>query len=313
VAKARELKRRVRSIESTRQITKTMEMVATSRLKKAQDRVVAARPYAAALTEVIGDLYDPQLAERFPLLRQPAQDSAPPPPSRTALICLTSNRGLCGGFNANLIRETRRRAKELEEQGVEVELHAVGRKGVAFFRFMRRPLATQRIDIGDRPTPAQAAELVTPLMERFARGELAAVEIVFAKFNSPMSTPPTTLRVLPITAAPSDGRTVGRSDGVGRGQSASPTVRQSAYYILKPSAEAILESLLPLYVRNQMYRALVETAAGEHGARRTAMKNATDNAGEILDTLRRTYNRARQAQITQELAEIVGGAEALKG
>ena len=297
MAKARELKRRVRSIESTRQITKTMEMVATSRLKKAQDRVVAARPYAAALAEVIGDLSDPQLAERFPLLRQPAQDGAPPSPtaSRTALICLTSNRGLCGGFNANLIRETRRRAKELEDQGVEVELHAVGRKGVAFFRFMRRPLATQRIDIGDRPTPAQAAELVTPLMERFARGELAAVEIVFAKFNSPMSTPPTTLRILPIT--PSAGR----------------PVRPSFFYILKPSAEAILESLLPLYVRNQMYRALVETAAGEHGARRTAMKNATDNAGEILDTLRRTYNRARQAQITQELAEIVGGAEALKG
>jgi len=311
VAKARELKRRIRSISSTRQITKTMEMVATSRLKKAQDRVVAARPYAAALAEVIGDLYAPELAERFPLLRRPAADAGSP--RRTALVLITSNRGLCGGFNANLIREARRRLQELEGAGGTVELHLVGKKGIAFFRFTKRVPASQRIDIGDRPTPAHAAELITPLMQRFARGELDAVEIVFAKFNTPISTPPTTLRILPITAALSDGRTVGRSDEAGRGRSVGPSVRQSAYYILKPSAEAILETLLPLYVNNQMYRALVETAAGEHGARRTAMKNATDNAGDILDVLRRTYNRARQAQITQELAEIVGGAEALKG
>jgi len=311
VAKARELKRRIRSISSTRQITKTMEMVATSRLKKAQDRVVAARPYAAALAEVIGDLYAPELAERFPLLRRPAEDRAAPKP--TALVLITSNRGLCGGFNANLIREARRRLQELEGQGTAVELHLVGKKGVAYFRFTRRDVASQRIDIGDRPTPERAAEVITPLMTRFAQGELDAVEIVFAKFNSPMSTPPTVLPVLPITPPPSDRRTVGRSDGEGRGQSDSPTVRPSRFYILKPSADAILAALLPLYVNNQMYRALVETAAGEHGARRTAMKNATDNAGDILDTLRRTFNRARQAQITQELAEIVGGAEALKG
>jgi len=297
VAKARELKRRIRSISSTRQITKTMEMVATSRLKKAQDRVVAARPYAAALAEVIGDLYAPELAERFPLLRRPAADAGSP--RRTALVLITSNRGLCGGFNANLIREARRRLQELEGAGGgggTVELHLVGKKGIAFFRFTKRALASQRIDIGDRPTPAHAAEVITPLMQRFAHGELDAVEIVFAKFNSPVSTPPTVLTVLPIAPPP-----VPRGGGVLR------------FYILKPSADAILAALLPLYVNNQMYRALVETAAGEHGARRTAMKNATDSAGDILDVLRRTYNRARQAQITQELAEIVGGAEALKG
>ena len=296
MAKARELKRRIRSISSTRQITKTMEMVATSRLKKAQDRVVAARPYATALAEVIGDLYAPELAERFPLLRRPAADGVGRRP--TALVLITSNRGLCGGFNANLIREARRRLQELEGQGGAgaAELHLVGKKGVAYFRFTRRPVKSQRIDIGDRPTPQHAAQLITPLMTRFAQGELDAVEIVFAKFNSPMSTPPTVLRVLPI-APPS----------------ATADRRTTRFYILKPSPEAILEALLPLYVNNQMYRALVETAAGEHGARRTAMKNATDSAGDILDVLRRTFNRARQAQITQELAEIVGGAEALKG
>ena len=219
MAKARELKRRIRSISSTRQITKTMEMVATSRLKKAQDRVVAARPYAAALAEVIGDLYAPELAERFPLLRRPAGDGEGRRP--TALVLITSNRGLCGGFNANLIREARRRLQELEGQGGAgaAELHLVGKKGVAYFRFTRRPVTSQRIDIGDRPTPQHAAQLITPLMTRFAQGELDAVEIVFAKFNSPMSTPPTVLRVLPITPPPSDGRTV--RGGVG------PTVRQS--------------------------------------------------------------------------------------
>lgn len=291
MAKARELKRRIRSVESTRKITKTMEMVATSKLKRASDRVAAARPYATALAEVIGELYDPVLAERFPLLRQPAAGV-----KRVAIVLITSNRGLCGAFNANLIKEARRRIEEFERKGATVELHLIGRKGAAFFRFARREIASQRIDIGDKPTPAHAADVVGPLMSRFEAGELDAVEVVFAKFNSAVSTPPTAQQVLPITPpAQTDRR------------------RAAANYLLSPSAEAILEQLLPLYVRNQVFRALVETAAAEHGARRTAMKNATDSASDMLDILRRTYNRARQAQITQELAEIVGGAEALSG
>src|SRR5438128_4335902 len=198
MAKTRELRRRIKSVQSTRQITKTMEMVATSKLKRAQDRVVGARPSAAALAEVSGSLFAPGFAERFPLRRQPAADAV----RRVALLLLTSNRGLCGGFNANLIREARRRLQELEGQGASVELHLVGRKGVAFFRFSRRPIASQRIDIGDKPTAAHAAEVVAPLMARFAAGELDAVEIVFARFNSPLSTPPTTLRILPVDPPP---------------------------------------------------------------------------------------------------------------
>ena len=295
MAKARELKRRIRSVENTRKITKTMEMVATSKLKRAQDRVVGARPYAEALAEVIGDLYSPALAERFPLLRQPGPDIR-----RVGLLLVTSNRGLCGAFNSNLIREARRRIHEVEEQGAQVELHLVGRKGISFFRFSKRAVASQRIDIGDRPQAAHAAELMAPLMAEFEAGRLDAVDVVYAAFRSAVSTPPAVLRLLPVQ--PPAGR---RAGGV---QS-----HQAANYILRPSAEEILSRLLPLYVRNQVYRALVETAAAEHGARRTAMKNATDNAGEMLDILRRTYNRARQAQITQEISEIVGGAEALKG
>jgi F-type H+-transporting ATPase subunit gamma len=295
MAKTRELKRRIKSVESTRQITKTMEMVATSRLKRAQDRVVAARPYAQALADVLGDLYEPSLAERFPLLRQPEQRG------KVALLFITSNRGLCGGFNANLIRRTRQRIDELEAGGVDVELHAVGRKGIGFFKYQGRTMASTRDDIGDRPTAEHAGELVTPLMDRFRDGELDGVEVVFAQFNNPMSTPPTLLPVLPV--APPESRRAAGAEGE----------RTAPNYLLKPSAEALLTEILPMYVQNQMYRALVETAASENGARRTAMKSATDNAGEMLDYLRRNYNRARQAQITQEIAEIVGGAEALKG
>jgi F-type H+-transporting ATPase subunit gamma len=296
MAKPRELRRRIRSVENTRKITRTMEMVATSKLKRAQDRVIAARPYAQAIAEVLGELYAPALAERFPLLRQPRGIAA-----RVALVLITSNRGLCGAFNANLIREARQRIADLEAQGSVVDLHLIGRKGATYFKFQGRAIASQRIDIGDRPTAAHAAEVIGPLAAEFEAGALAAVDLVFARFVSSVSTPPTTLRVLPVTPPPR---------ATGGGQARTGAV---ADYILKPSAEAILERLLPLYVENQVYRALVETAAAEHGARRTAMKNATDSAGDMLDILRRTLNRARQAQITQEISEIVGGAEALQG
>ena len=304
MAKPRELKRRIRSVQNTKKITKTMELVSTSKLKRAQDRVVGARPYAQALAEVIGQLYSAELAERFPLLRQPGKTGV----RRAALLLITSNRGLCGAFNANLIREARRRLEELEAQDAHTELHLVGKKGVSYFKFTKRNIASQRVDIGDRPTLEHAAELAKPLMERFANAELDEVDVVFAKFNSAVSTPPTSLRILPVL--PPDRRIGGSAN---RAPSAHPAIRPSVNYILKPSAEEILKQLLPLYVQNQFYRALVETAAAEHGARRTAMKNATDAGSDMLNILQRTFNRARQAQITQELAEIVGGAEALKG
>lgn len=286
MAKGRELKGRIKTVESTRKITRTFEMIATSRMKRAADRVAAARPYAGALAEVIAGLYSPDLAERFPLLRQPAKER------RAAVLLLTSNRGYCGGFNANLIREARQLLARLRAAGTETELHLVGRKGIGYFRYIGAKAATARTDITERPTGDDAKSLVDGLMDQFSAGTLDAVYVVYARFRSAMSTPPTVDRILPVTPPPRTG--------------ATPD------YLLYPSAEEILTELLPLYVRNQVYRALVETAAGEQGARRTAMKNATENAGEMLNTLRRTYNRARQANITQEIAEIVGGAAALE-
>ena len=303
MAKTRELKRRIRSINSTKKITRTMEMVATSKLKRAQDRVIAARPYAQALAAAIGDLLTPELAERFPLLRHPL----PPArggPKTAAVMMITSNRGLAGAFNANVIKLALRRCRELEAQGYTIQLHAVGKKGIKYYQHLKRPLTTARIDIGDAPTAAHALELVAPLILEYEAGRLASLDVVYAGFKSALSTPPAMLGVLPIEAVKPE---TGAPAHGGTEKTVSPN------FLLKPDADAILTALLPLYVKNQVYRALVETAASEQGARRTAMKNATDNAGEILGKLTITYNRARQAQITQELAEIVGGAAARSG
>jgi F-type H+-transporting ATPase subunit gamma len=290
---SRQLRGRIRSVQNIRKITRTMELVATSKLKRAQDRVVAARPYAEALRETIADLVTPELAQEFPLLRHPVPPSKGGP-TRAAVILVTSNRGQAGAFNSNLIKLARKRIEELESHGYTVDVYSVGRKGGAYFRYLKRTLAADRQDIGDKPTADHAASLVENLIREFEAGRLAGVDMVHAKFNSAMSTPPVMTKVLPIDA---------------------PTRRSAIRpdYILQPGPTEILGNLLPLYVRNLVYRGLVETAAGENGARRTAMKNATDNATEVLQHLRTTYNKNRQAQITQELAEIVGGAAALGG
>ncbi|HEU4989213.1 MAG TPA: ATP synthase F1 subunit gamma [Gemmatimonadaceae bacterium] len=288
MAKGRELKGRIKSVENTRKITRTLEMVATSKMKRAQDRVHAARPYARALGAVLADLYSPDLAERFPLLRQPAQVK------RAAVLLITSNRGLAGAFNSNLIKESRALVAQLEASGVEVDLHVVGRKGVGYFKYVGRALASTRTDIGDKPSSDNAAELIDAIRADFGSGRLDAVHLVYTKFNSVLSTPAVSERVLPVEPPKREGGA-------------------QLDYLLFPSADEILNALLPAYVRNAVYRALVESEAAFQSAQRNAMKNATDNASDMLNILTRTYNRARQAQITQEIAEIVGGAAALQG
>ncbi len=286
MASASDVQRRIKTVRNTRKITRTMELVATSKLKRAMDRMVAARPYAEALIDVVGGLYAPELAQDHPLLRRPLKTN------RAAVLLLTANRGFCGAFNANLIREARLRVEALQGQGVKTELHISGKKGITFFRFRGTRIASTTTAIGDTPTPADARTLAAPLAERFAAGELDAVEVVSSEFRSAMSTPPCTSHLLPVTL--------------------SGEAKVADAFILSPTADKMMGKILPRYVESVVYRALVENAAGEQGARRAAMKSATDNAGEILENLTRSYNRARQAQITQEIAEIVGGAAALE-
>jgi F-type H+-transporting ATPase subunit gamma len=259
--------------------------VATSKLKRATDRVRAAQPYSDALGDVVRSLYAPEFAERFPLLRQPETAQ------NVAIVLMTANRGLCGGFNANLIREARLLRESLQEKGIDPEVHSVGRKGMAYFRFRRVELASTYNEVGDAPTVEDSESIIGHLRDRFEAGDLDQVLLVSAEYKSALSTPPRVVELLPIR--PPEGAVSADS------------------YILSPGADLILSRLLPAYIRNTVYKALVENAAAEQGARRTAMKNATDNAGEMLETLTRNYNRARQAQITQEISEIVGGAEGL--
>jgi len=294
MATNRALKGRIRSVNNTRKITRTMELVATSKLKRAQDRVAAARPFALGLADVIADLATPDLASEFPLLRTPAKP-ANGGPTRAVVVLITSNRGLAGGFNTNLIKEAKRRIDALSADGYAVELIGIGKKGVGFFKYIGRKFRSERPDIGDKPTSEHAASVMDDLITDFANGQIGVVELVQSKFISVLNSPPATVRVLPV-------ETPARAKGGMRPD-----------YILAPDAGTLLDALLPLYVRNMLYRALVETVAAEQAARRTAMKNATDNAGDLLEALKRTYNRQRQAQITQEIAELVGGAAALQG
>lgn len=286
MAGAREVKRRIRSVDNTRQITRTMELVATSKLKRATDRVHAARPYADALREIVSGLYSPELSERYPILRQPEEVK------RAAVLLLTANRGLAGAFNANLIKKAGEVLEELRGKGIEAELHIAGKKGIQYFKFRGDEISMERTDIGDHPTVEEAESLVGPIRDRFEAGELDQVYLVSSEFRSAMSAPPRALEVLPI-----------------RPEEGAPS---ADVYLLSPGGDVILERILPAFVRNVVFTALVENAAAEQGARRSAMKSATDNAGEMLENLTRSYNRARQAQITQEIAEIVGGSAALE-
>ncbi|HIC54175.1 MAG TPA: ATP synthase F1 subunit gamma, partial [Gemmatimonadetes bacterium] len=271
-----DVKRRIKSVENTRQITRTMELVATSKLKRATDRVRATRPYAEALHEIVSGLYSPSLSEKYPILRRPDVTK------RAAILLCTANRGLAGGFNANLIKRARNLMEDLRGQGIETELHVAGKKGIAFFRFRGVEMLTQRTDISDHPTVDDAESLIAPIRERFESGEVDAVYLISSKFKSAMSTPPRTRDLLPIEA--------------------DAQASSADAYILSPSGDVILERILPAYIRNAVYTALVENAAAEQGSRRTAMKSATDNAGDVLEHLTRTLNRVRQAQITQEIA-----------
>lgn len=284
MSKAREIRRRIRSVENTRQITRTMEMVATSKLKRASDRVYESRPYGAALEELVSGLHGLDVSDRFPLLRTPEETRS------AAILLITANRGLAGAFNVNIIRRARELLSDFRARGIRAELHAAGKKGIAFFRFQGEVISNSWTDIGDHPTAEDAERLVEDLRVRFEEGALDEIWVVSSEYRSALSTPPVAKELLPIRV----------KEGGSTGDA----------FILSPSGDAILNRLLPLYVRNVVYRALVENQAAEQGARRTAMKNATDSASEMLETLARTYNRARQGQITQEIAEIVGGAAA---
>lgn len=295
------IRKRIKSVSSTRKITKTMEMVATSKLKRAQDAVLSSTPYAKLLLSVMNEVAS-RVPDRsaFPLLRTAAE------PKRTLILVMTANRGLCGGLNSNLIRKGRDTVRAEEAAGRTPVVYMAGKKGVAAFRFQEIPVERKFTDLPDRPGYEDAERLAAELTGPFLAGEVDRVLVVFPDFRSLASQPPTVLQLCPVGGDPGDagGTTPETRDATGAGAGED--------LLFLPSPKAILERLLPLYVRTTVYRVLVSMVASEQIARRTAMKLASDNAGEMVTNLTRVYNKARQAQITQEIAEIIGGAEALK-
>lgn len=311
MSKAKEIRKRIKSVKNTKKITRTMEMVATSKLKRAMDRVAAARPYLAKLTEILAELTpdDPsELVAKYPLLEQRE-------PKRVMIFLLTANRGLCGGFNANLIRKARELYDEQKRLGREVDFRIAGKKGLSFFRFRNYKIDEAFTDLSDRPTFADADRFTEIFVREFLAKRVDKVFLVSTNFRSAANYPPTVIELLPIN--PKDalksiqaGPTSAAASAKTETSSGKPGLLRN--FMFAPSGDAILGQLFPLYLRNMMFRALIESVAAEQSARRVAMKNATDNADEMMKQLTRKFNRARQAQITQEIAEIVGGAAALE-
>lgn len=298
MAKVREIKRRIRSVANTEQITKTMEMVATAKIKRAQERIEAARPYAFKMIEVLANVAGSAAAAQHPLLT--THDGI----ENVAIVVLTSDRGLCGAFNANVIRATEYIAACERREGHEVSLVVSGKKGISYFKWVGYPMLAEYRGISDRPTFADAKQIADLLIAGYEALEFDRVWLVFNQFKNVAEQKVTEHMLLPIEREEVD------QEATGAGADAFVTME--AEYVFEPSAQSVLERLLPTYIEALVYRALLESAASEHGARRTAMKSASDNASDMIFTLTRSMNRARQAQITQEISEIVGGADALK-
>ncbi len=292
MANLRDIKKRIGSVQSTRQITRTMEMVATAKIKKAQERIESARPYALAMMELLGNVRRYAKGATHPLLEERVDCR------RVVVIAITSDRGLAGALNSNILRMTETYLNDMRGTGVDVDLVAVGKKAVAYFLYRGiTPVASYR-DISDKPTFADAKSIASHVIGAYTRAEIDEATIVFNRFVNVADQSPEAHRLLPIETTTLD--------------NAAEIADVSAEYIFEPDAEEVLGDLLPTYVEALIYRALMESAAAEHGARRKAMKSATDNASEMIGTLTRSYNRARQAAITTEISEIVGGAAALE-
>ncbi|HEX2031069.1 MAG TPA: F0F1 ATP synthase subunit gamma [Actinomycetota bacterium] len=289
-ARLRQVRRRIRSVQSTMKITRAMELIAASRILRAQQRVEAARPYAERLTQAMEDVARQTGALVHPLLEEREE------PRRAAVLVISSDRGLAGAYNANVLRRSERVIGRLRGGGVEPVLYVTGRKGQSYFRFRQVPIERGWEEFSEVPRYDNAEDIAGTLIEAFREREVDAVHAVYTDFRSAFTLRPVDQRFLPI--APEEIR----------GEGGEP----SAEYIFEPAPARLLDALLPRYVTAKIFHAMLESAASEHAARRRAMKAATENAEDLIKRLTRVANQARQAEITTELMEIVGGAEALK-
>jgi F-type H+-transporting ATPase subunit gamma len=287
-------RRRIASVKATKQITRAQELIATARIVKAQQKVAASTPYAEEITRAVSAVASRSNASHALTTEREPQAGIRP---KAAVIVVTSDRGFAGGYNSNVLKEAEQLMQLLREQGKEPVRYVVGRKGVAYNSFRERPMAGTWVGFSDNPAYTDARDVADEVIEAFlAEDGTDEIHLVSTRFISMLSQQPTTVRILPLqyeeTTEPPAG-------GV------------FPLYEFEPSPERVLNALLPHYVRARIYNALLQSAASEHAARRRAMKSATDNASDLIENLTRAANAARQAEITQEISEIVGGANAL--
>ena len=294
MATVQELGRRVRAVTNTRKLTKAMELVASARLRRAQERIEAMRPFADRMLELMAGTARASASVRsLPLLQRREV-------RRVALVPVTGDRGLAGAFNAQVLRRTVALYRELQGQGIEVRWLPVGRKGISTLRFSRFELDSQWGGFSDNPSYSDAQAIAHRLTELYVEDEVDRVVVVYNAFVSALTQKVTLTDVLPISEEMLE------TDDEERERD-----RLAGDFIFEPEPEQILERLLPVYLETELYRALLESAASEQGARMTAMRNATKSAGELIENLTLARNRARQAEITQEILEVVAGADAL--
>ncbi|MBP0014908.1 MAG: F0F1 ATP synthase subunit gamma [Roseofilum sp. SBFL] len=306
---------RIKSVKNTRKITEAMRLVAAAKVRRAQEQVLATRPFADRLAQVLYRLQSRLQFEDVDLELLKNRDV-----KTVGLIVFSGDRGLCGAYNGNVIRRAEMRAKELEQEGLNYEYALLGRKSVQYFQRRNVSIATTRTDLGQIPSAEEADEIVDNILGWFISGKVDRVELIYTKFVSLISSRPVIQTLLPLT--PQGLEVV--DDEVFRLTTANGSFNVAREKVTSSSEESfprdmifeqdpvqILEALLPLFVKNQFLRALQESAASELAARMTAMSSASDNASQMINTLTLSYNKARQAAITQELLEVVGGAEAL--
>jgi F-type H+-transporting ATPase subunit gamma len=287
LATPREIKKRINSVKNTRKITRTMEMVATSKAKKMSNKANASKPYAEKISELASSLGSLAANINSPLLRKPEVVK------RVGLLVVTANRGLCGGYNGNVIRLARARMHELKSQGIEVELYVVGKKGVSFFKYAKETVVQSFTNLDDKSGYDVAEGYANIFKGLFISGKIDKVEAITTVYHSSANQKAEIVPILPIE--PPKGSKI-----------------NSGMVIYEPSPEKILESLLPEVINMAFYKLSLEAVTSEQIARRVAMKSATDAASEMIKLLTRGYNRVRQAKITQEISEIVAGADSLK-
>jgi F-type H+-transporting ATPase subunit gamma len=309
-AQLRVYRRRIRSVQATKKITRAMELIAASRIVKAQQRVAASTPYAEGITATVAAVAGNTSTTHILTTERPN-------PGRVAVLVISSDRGLAGAYNANVLRAAERLNDRLRSEGKEPRPYLVGRKAVAYYRFRGREIDEQWTGFSEQPQYSDAKKVGDALIEAFRRGSddggVDEIHLVFTEFASALTQRPKAVRMLPLGGDVVDDDTEGRRSDAReqRPESVGGQDRILPLYEFEPSAEGVLDALLPRYVESRIYNALLQSSASESASRRRAMKSATDNAEDLIKSYTRAANAARQAEITQEIMEIVGGAEAL--